>query len=129
MSNKKTKSKVELDDSISLLIEDLLELSSIEFDDEKQTQDVEQLEGVIEETFDPTNLASIIKHAKRAGAEANGEKWIDPDKKREDDIISKAKSQGKSAYDSDVLRELILQRQKKKRETGGLSSIISKVKK
>ncbi|QHX36605.1 hypothetical protein [Spiroplasma sp. BIUS-1] len=135
MASKKNKTNKDLDKDISLAMEELLDLSNIEFDDDKKdnnlkvenTKKEQKVEP--EEDFDPTNLASIIKHARKAGAAANGIKWVDPDKKREDDIISKAKSQGKSAYDSDVLRELILQRQKQKNESKGLSSIINKAKK
>ncbi|AGR42058.1 hypothetical protein [Spiroplasma diminutum] len=144
MANKKKVSKSDIDNSVTLAMEELLSLSSVKFEDEKKVNKVnkvkeknskkikeEKIEVKLdepEENFDPTNLASIIKHAKKVGSQLQGKTWVDPDEQMENDIISKAKSQGKSAYDSDVLRELILQRQKKKRESTGLSSIINKTK-
>ncbi|AUM62595.1 hypothetical protein [Spiroplasma monobiae] len=133
MAVKNIKAKKNSDIDANIAMEELLELSTIEFDDEKKSNssksNVSKKTKDNEDEFDPTNLASIIKHAKKVGAEVNGVTWVDPDKKREDDIITKAKSQGKSAYDSDVLRELILQRQKQKNESKGLAGIINKAKK
>ncbi|AUB31480.1 hypothetical protein [Spiroplasma floricola] len=135
MASKKAKNiyKNEVDDNVSLAMEDLLELAMLEFENKETSKD-DNLKLRIEyeddnEEFNPTDLNSIIKHARKIEQQNSQLKWVDPDQKIENDIISKAKNEGKSIYDAEVLRELILQRQKKKRETEGISSIISKVKK
>ncbi|WP_339021626.1 hypothetical protein [Spiroplasma endosymbiont of Atherix ibis] len=140
MANKKTKniSNNQIDDTVSLAMEELLELAILEFKNNENLENNKNNSNNLdlkieynddEKDFNPTDLSSIIIHAKKVEQKNNQLKLVDPYKKVENDIISKAKNEGKSIYDADVLRELLLQRQKKKYETEGLSSIINKIKK
>ncbi|WP_342274810.1 hypothetical protein [Spiroplasma endosymbiont of Cantharis lateralis] len=142
MAYKKKKAFFEDNDSVSQILEDLLDLSLIKFDD-KPVPNKYQIPNIANDIDNKTiikkikplensevkNLDSIIKNARQMNNIFSKSKWINNSVEEEEFIIEKAKKEGKSAYDSDVLRQLILERQKKKKESLGLSSIINKAKK
>ncbi|WP_339034854.1 hypothetical protein [Spiroplasma endosymbiont of Cantharis rufa] len=134
MAYKKKKVFFEDNDSVSQILEDLLDLSLIKFDDKSvpnkfQSPNIDNKKINSLETSEVKNLDSIIKNAREMNNIFSKSKWINNSVEEEEFIIEKAKKEGKSAYDSDVLRQLILERQKKKKELLGLSSIINKAKK
>ncbi|ASP28121.1 hypothetical protein SCORR_v1c03470 [Spiroplasma corruscae] len=116
-----------IDDSAEQAFQDLLDL--VFTDLEKNDVKKEKKLPFKYTNNDSNNLSSIINRAKN---EINSIKTkceknyiIDP----EEEIIKKAKIKGKSQYDSDVLREIILNRQKNKRSVSNdLTDIIKKAK-
>ncbi|WP_338984195.1 hypothetical protein [Spiroplasma endosymbiont of Othius punctulatus] len=60
------------------------------------------------------DINSILKNARVQNNNMKNNSWTDPQDKLEAEIIEKAKQSGKNEFDSDVLRELILHRQKNK---------------
>ncbi len=142
MAYKKKKGFFEDNDSVSHILEDLLDLSLLKLDDKPMPNKfkipdrdknidnkpvIKKVKPV--ETTEVRTLDSIIKNARQMNNKLSKSKWVNNSVEPEESILEKAKKQGKSAYDSDVLRQLILERQKKKRESLGLSSIINKAKK
>ncbi|AGR41054.1 hypothetical protein [Spiroplasma taiwanense] len=136
----------EIEKSIELAFQELLELStmdlennSFQLEEDKQkfkknikenpikSNSIEKVNS-IQKNSKQTDLKAIISLAKQKGKEINTGKWKDYDSSREDEVLLKAKKEGKSAYDSDVLRELILERQKQKRKTNDVNEIIYKKK-
>ncbi|ALD66284.1 hypothetical protein [Spiroplasma cantharicola] len=154
MAKKKNKLFFEENESITHILEDLLDLSLLKFDDNEnkintfKVPEINQNKAVTlnttravtnlnknvfkKEPMVPTpeviDLHSIIEKARQKNNKFIKETGISNFIEPEQVILEKAKKQGKSAYDSDILRELILERQKKKRELMGLSSIINKAK-
>ncbi len=126
------KTLIDNDKTVELAFEELLELStmelenlsfSIETNSKKTPQpnknSYDNLSGIQKIIFDAKNKNTNIKKEIKYTPESSDER----------EIIMRASQKGKSAYDSDVLRELILNRQKQKRNSNNLSSLINDVKK
>jgi len=126
------KTLIDNDKTVELAFEELLELStmelenlsfSIETNSKKTPQpnknSYDSLSGIQKIIFDAKNKNTNIKKEIKYTPESSDER----------EIIMRASQKGKSAYDSDVLRELILNRQKQKRNSNNLSSLINNVKK
>ncbi|QGS51878.1 hypothetical protein [Spiroplasma tabanidicola] len=124
------------DVSASLAFEELLELSTtklsdinlntITLDDDENTNYIDINETI---DVDENDLFKIIKRAQKQKSILNNQRWVNSEENEENEIIKKAEMSGKSKYDSDVLRELILKRQRDKRKDKGLNNFIDNVKK
>lgn len=66
------------------------------------------------------DINTILKNARLKNENLKQNSWTDPQDVLESEIIKSAESSGKSAYDADVLRQLILHRQKNKNKDSNL---------
>ncbi|QHX35889.1 hypothetical protein STIUS_v1c03350 [Spiroplasma sp. TIUS-1] len=67
------------------------------------------------------DINNILKNARLKNDNMKQNSWTDPQDIIEANIIKEAEKSGKSAYDSDVLRELILTRQKNKNKDSNIN--------
>ncbi|QBQ07636.1 hypothetical protein SGLAD_v1c04370 [Spiroplasma gladiatoris] len=124
----------EADNSAILAFEELLDLSTTKLSDiklETITLEDDEINYVnINDTveLDEDDLTKIINRAKKHGEVVRGSRKLNPLEIEEEEIINKALKEGKSRYDSDVLRELILKRQKERRKEIGLTNILKNAK-
>ncbi|AKX34015.1 hypothetical protein SLITO_v1c03610 [Spiroplasma litorale] len=133
---KRKLSEEEVTNSATQAFQDLLDLVFIDLekkDNKKQkNNEIDNSKSIyIKAVNSPKKtLDSIINNAKseisNIKSKCQKNYFLDP----EEEIIKKAKDKGKSQYDSDVLRELILNRQKNKRlSNNGLLKVIENAKK
>lgn len=78
-----------------------------------------------EKPENPNDFSAILRKAKQNSTAAKQSSWKDPAVEAEKQKTQELKAMGKSAYDSDVLRERILRRQAAKR--AGLMSEIQNI--
>ncbi|QEH61760.1 hypothetical protein SCHIN_v1c05630 [Spiroplasma chinense] len=132
---KKNKKVIDVDKEAELAFEELLDLSTSELQDivldqetKKRTSKKSYLKVSDKDKLGQNDLFNIIQNAKKQEGIVNKEMWVDDSVDEEKAIIEKAKAKGKSEYDSDVLRELILKRQQQRRNTNGMSAFLNSVK-
>ncbi|AHI52811.1 hypothetical protein [Spiroplasma culicicola] len=126
--NQKNKKTLSADQTAELAFEELMELSKQHLENEEEIK--EQKHSYInikdDQKVGQTDLLSIINNVKNKNSRPQG--WVDPEQQEEENIINKAKAAGKSEYDSDVLRELILKRQKERHaDKAGFGNLLSNV--
>ncbi|AOG60342.1 hypothetical protein SHELI_v1c03910 [Spiroplasma helicoides] len=135
---RKDKDLVSTDADISaeLAFETLLDLAEVELvkpvkKEKKKVEKIKSYVGLSEnEKVGKKDLQQIIFQARQKTETLESVMWRDPEEIPEQEIIKNAQKKGKSEYDSDVLRELILKRQRERRKTENIfGSLLASVKK